>query len=205
MSEPTKPNGGTPMTRMNRHVDAYLDPDAHESHSFDRRTLVVSAAGALVAAALGGSARAAHFASSAGPVARAQFDPALARRLQQVLDDVVASSGGKVPGAILHAERTGRGSWTGAAGLGRLDPNVAMHPGDRFRAGSIVKPFVATTVLQLVEQRPLHARHRATRRAPRRCGRPLPDRTQDHASDAARSPKRSRRLEHPGHGRRRRP
>ena len=140
------------MTRMNRHVDAYLDPDAHESHSFDRRTLVVSAAGALVAAALGGSARAAHFASSAGPVARAQFDPALARRLQQVLDDVVASSGGKVPGAILYAERAGRGSWAGAAGLGRLDPNVAMHPGDRFRAGSIVKPFVATTVLQLVEQ-----------------------------------------------------
>ena len=117
------------MTRMNRNVDAPLDLDAHESHSFDRRTLVVSAAGALVAAALGGSARAAHFAASAGPVARAQFDPALARRLQQVLDDVVASSGGKVPGAILHAERTGRGSWTGAAGLGRLQPERRHAPG----------------------------------------------------------------------------
>ena len=140
------------MTRMNRHVDAYLDPDAHESHSFDRRTLVVGAGGALVAAALGGSARAAH-ASSAGS-ARAQFDPALAHRLQQVLDDVVASSGGKVPGAILHAERTGRGSWTGAAGLGQLQPDVAMRPGDRFRAGSIVKPFVAARVLQLVESGP---------------------------------------------------
>ena len=45
------------MTRMNPYADAYLDPDAHESHS-DRRTLVVGAAGALVAAALGGSARA---------------------------------------------------------------------------------------------------------------------------------------------------
>jgi D-alanyl-D-alanine carboxypeptidase len=139
------------MTRTNRNVDADLDPDTHESHSFDRRTLVVSAAGALVAAALGGSARAAHFAASAGPVARAQLDPALARRLQQVLDDVVAGSHRTIPGVILHAERAGRGSWAGAAGLGRLDPNVAMHPGDRFRAGSIVKPFVATTVLQLVE------------------------------------------------------
>ena len=139
------------MTRMNRHVDDHLDPDAHESHSFDRKALVVGAAGALVAAALGGSARAAHVASSAGPVAHAEFDPALARRLQQVLDDVVSSSGGKVPGAILHSARTGRGHWAGAAGLGRLDPNVAMHPGDRFRAGSIVKPFVATAVLQLVE------------------------------------------------------
>jgi D-alanyl-D-alanine carboxypeptidase len=151
MSDPTKPNGGTPMTSMNRNVDASLHLDAHESHSFDRRTLVVGAAGALVAAAFGGSARASRLAASAGTVPHAQFDPALARRLQHVLDDVIASSGGKVPGAVLHSERTNRGSWSGAAGLGRLDPNVAMHPGDRFRAGSIVKPFVATTVLQLVE------------------------------------------------------
>jgi D-alanyl-D-alanine carboxypeptidase len=136
---------------MNSHADAQLDPDAPANHSFDRRTLVVGAAGALVVAALGGSARAADFVSSAGRVARAQVDPALARRLQQVLDDAVAGSGGKLPGAILYSELIGRGSWTGAAGLGRLNPNVAMHPGDRFRVGSIVKPFVATTVLQLVE------------------------------------------------------
>jgi len=152
MSEPTKPNGGTPMTTMNRNVDASLHLDAHQIHSLDRRKLLVGAAGALVAAALGGSARAAQIAASAGPVARAQFDPALAHRLQRVLDDVIADSGGKVPGAILHSERTRHGSWTGTAGLGRLDPNVAMHPGDRFRAGSIVKPFVATAVLQLVER-----------------------------------------------------
>src|SRR4051794_14994144 len=123
------------MTRMYRHADARLDPNTHTSRSFDRKTLVVSAAGALLAAALGGSARAATSAASAAPVARAQFDPALAHRLQQVLDDAVASSGGKVPGAILHAEHTDRGSWMGAAGLGRLDPSVAIHPGDRFRAG----------------------------------------------------------------------
>jgi D-alanyl-D-alanine carboxypeptidase len=139
------------MTYMNRHVDAQLDADAHRNRSFDRRTLVAGAAGALVAAALGGSARAAGFAASAGPAARTEFDPALAHRLQRALDDAVASPGGKVPGAMLYSERTGRGNWSGAAGLGRLDPNVAMQPVDRFRAGSIVKPFVATTVLQLVE------------------------------------------------------
>src|SRR5689334_3390436 len=93
MTEPTKPNGGTPMTRMNRDVDDHLDRDAHESHAFDRRALVAGAAGALVAAAFGGSARAAHVTSSAGP-ARAEFDPVLARRLQQVLDDVISSSSG---------------------------------------------------------------------------------------------------------------
>ena len=98
------------MTRTNRHVDDHLDRDAHESHAFDRRALVAGAAGALVAAALSGSARAAHVTSSAGPVAHAEFDPALAKRLQQVLDDVISSSGGKVPGAVLHSARTGRAS-----------------------------------------------------------------------------------------------
>jgi hypothetical protein len=90
------------MTGMNRNVDASLDPDAHESQSFDRRKLVVGAAGAVVAAALGASARAARFSAPAGTVARAQFDPALAHRLQQVLDEVIASSGGK-PGTSSKA------------------------------------------------------------------------------------------------------
>ena len=76
----------------------------------------------------------------------------LARRLQQALDHAVAGSGGKIPGAILYVERAGQGSWTGTAGLGRLHPDVAIRPGDRFRAGSIVKPFVAARVLQLVER-----------------------------------------------------
>src|SRR5205823_5186008 len=63
----------------------------------------------------------------------------------------VATSGGAIPGAILHVARAGGGSWAGAAGLAQLDPAVAMRPGDRGGAGSIVKPFVAATVLQLVE------------------------------------------------------
>src|SRR5205085_8623543 len=82
----------------------------------------------------------------------ARFDPTLARRLQEVLGGVVDGSGGRIPGVVLHVERAGRGSWTGTAGLGRRDPDVPMRPGDRFRAGSIVKPFIATTVLQLVER-----------------------------------------------------
>jgi D-alanyl-D-alanine carboxypeptidase len=157
------------MTRINRHenssrserseeahtmphVDAHLGPDAYESHLFDRRTLVVSAVGAFLAAALRNPARAAHYAVSPRSVASTQFDPALAHRLQQVLDDVVAGSRGSIPGVILHAERAGRGSWSGTAGLGRLDPDVAIRPGDRFPAGSVVKPFVSATVLQLVER-----------------------------------------------------
>ncbi len=41
------------------HVDPHLGPDAYESHSFNRRTLVLGAAGAVLAAALGQTARAA--------------------------------------------------------------------------------------------------------------------------------------------------
>src|SRR2546423_422955 len=120
--------------------------------AIDRRTMLAGAARALLGIALNWPSPAGARAASRASLAGTLIDPALARRLQQVLDDVVASSKGTIPGAILHAERVGHGSWTGAAGLGRLDPELAIRPGDRFRAGSIVKPFVSATVLQLVER-----------------------------------------------------
>src|SRR4051794_22786765 len=113
----------------------------------DRRTVLAGAAAgdvALAGLALDRPARAASPAAGG-------FDPMLAGRLQQVLDDVVAGSHGQIPGVTLHVERAGGGSWSGTSGLGRVHPQVAMRPGDRFRAGSIVKPFIAARVLQLVE------------------------------------------------------
>jgi D-alanyl-D-alanine carboxypeptidase len=121
------------------------------SRAIDRRTLLAGATGALLGIALKWPSLAGARPASFESLADVPFDPVLAHRLQQVLDDVVAGSHRTIPGVVLDAKRAGRGSWAGAAGLGRLDPNVAMHPGDRFRAGSIVKPFVAATVLQLVE------------------------------------------------------
>jgi D-alanyl-D-alanine carboxypeptidase len=44
------------------------------------------------------------------------------------------------------------GTWAGAAGEANIDPATPMQPGDKFRAGSIMKPFVATAILQLVEE-----------------------------------------------------
>jgi D-alanyl-D-alanine carboxypeptidase len=122
------------------------------SRTIDRRTMLAGATAAFLGIALNWPSLAGARAASFESLADAPFDPALARRLQRVLDDVVASSKGMVPGAVLSVERAGRGSWAGAAGLGRLQPNVAMRPGDRFRAGSIVKLFVAARVLQLIEQ-----------------------------------------------------
>jgi D-alanyl-D-alanine carboxypeptidase len=121
------------------------------SRAIDRRTALAGAAAAFLGIALNWPSLAGARAASLGSLADVRFDPVLARRLQQVLDGAVASSKGKVPGAILHVERAGKGNWAGAAGLGQLQPDQAMRPGDRFRAGSIVKLFVAARVLQLVE------------------------------------------------------
>src|SRR3954454_7373825 len=125
--------------------------DGHASRVIDRRTLLAGAAGAVLGVALKWPSQAGAGLASLESLAEVRFAPVPGRRLQQALDKAVAGSSGRIPGAILHVERLGHGSWTGTAGLGRLDPDVAIRPGDRFRAGSIAKPFVATTVLQLVE------------------------------------------------------
>jgi D-alanyl-D-alanine carboxypeptidase len=122
------------------------------SRAIDRRTVLAAAAGALLGVALKWPSQAGARAASFESLADVPFDPVLARRLQQVLDDTVAASKGTIPGAILHVERADHGSFSGAAGLARVQPPLAIRPGDRFRAGSIVKPFIAATVLQLVER-----------------------------------------------------
>src|SRR2546423_15462531 len=101
--------------------------------AIDRRTMLAGAAGALLGIALNWPSPAWARATSRASLAGTDFDPALARRLQQVLDEVVASSKGPIPGVVLHAEGVGHGSWTGAAGLRRLAPG----PADR-RARSVL-------------------------------------------------------------------
>ena len=134
--------------------DAGLAPVANGAASrfVDRRTLLVGAAGALVAAGLSGPAHAAGSATSLAARAGPRFDPDLARRLQRVLRAALRDPSTHAPGAILHVQSPTLGRWTGVAGLGRVAPKVPMRPGDRFRAGSIIKPFVSVVVLQLVER-----------------------------------------------------
>lgn len=68
--------------------------------------------------------------------------------LQQALDATVAAG---VPGAIAEV-RDGHGVWKGSSGTADLGSGRAAHAGDRFRAGSVTKTFVATVVLQLVAE-----------------------------------------------------
>ena len=68
-------------------------------------------------------------------------------RLQQALDAVVAAG---VPGAIVLV-RDGDRTVRLASGYGNLARRTPMRPSDRFRIGSETKMFVATVVLQLVD------------------------------------------------------
>ena len=78
--------------------------------------------------------------SSGGAIDRAE--------LQSVLDDVPEAG---VPG-VLAAVRDGRHEWQAAAGHAYATKPRPMQPWMRHRIGSITKTFVATTVLQLVDE-----------------------------------------------------
>src|SRR4051794_5663922 len=134
--------------------DVELNPvaDGAAIGSIDRRTLLAGAAGALLAAGLAEPARAARHASLLAARSAPRFDPAVARRLEKVLRPALRDPSVHAPGGILHVRSVKLGRWTGVAGLGRVAPAVPMRPGDRFRAGSIMKPFVSVVVLQLVER-----------------------------------------------------
>jgi D-alanyl-D-alanine carboxypeptidase len=117
-----------------------------------RRTVLVGAAGALAAAGLSTSATAGAITSTVSNRSARHFDPVLAAQLQKVLREALRAPGIRAPGAILHVESPTLGTWSGAAGLGRVRPRQPMVPSDGFRAGSIIKPFVASVVLQLAER-----------------------------------------------------
>src|SRR5690554_3881875 len=92
------------------------------------------AAAPVPAAATVTTASAAHF-----------FDPG---ELPELLDAVVAAG---APGAFIEV-RTGHHRWSGASGVADLDRQRPMKPWLRHRVASITKTFVATTMLQLVEE-----------------------------------------------------
>jgi D-alanyl-D-alanine carboxypeptidase len=77
------------------------------------------------------------------------FPAELAADLQTVLDQIIAD--GVAPGVSLYVSHPERGELSIAAGLGDLEAGRAMLPDGHLRAGSMLKPLVATAVLQRVE------------------------------------------------------
>jgi peptidoglycan/LPS O-acetylase OafA/YrhL/CubicO group peptidase (beta-lactamase class C family) len=83
-------------------------------------------------------------------VTLAPFDPALAAKLQQVLDRTVAD--GTIPGAVLSVRIPGAEPWVGASGVRDRRTKEPMEPTTNVRIASISKIFTAVVVLQLVEE-----------------------------------------------------
>jgi D-alanyl-D-alanine carboxypeptidase len=128
--------------------------------------LPLLAAATILSGALAVPAVAPAFAVSAPPAA-ASTRTAPAHRAaavdhgawQRALDEIVAAG---VPGVIAEV-RDAHGIWTGASGRADLHHHQLPPTDGRFRAGSVTKTFVATTVLQLV------AEHKVRLDAPIEC------------------------------------
>jgi D-alanyl-D-alanine carboxypeptidase len=80
------------------------------------------------------------------------FDTQLADKLQATLQDAVENPDTKFPGVLLYISSPKLGTWVGAAGLSNIKADTAMRSDDKFRAGSIMKPFISVVILQLVEE-----------------------------------------------------
>ncbi|NJP78925.1 beta-lactamase family protein, partial [Streptomyces sp. AA8] len=108
-------------------------------------TALVSAAVPAAAAAPAGE-RGTDRETARGVAARAVEGKGAA--LQRALDGIVAEG---VPGAIAEV-RAGDRVWKAGSGTADLRDGRRAKPGDRFRAGSVTKSFVATVVLQLADE-----------------------------------------------------
>ena len=117
--------------------------------------IAVSALAALFAATAptaGAHAQAGPAVTAAGAGAHAQAARPIGPRLQAIMDRAVRARGSGIPGVALYIRLPGHRTWSGAAGKASLHPATPMRAGDRFRAGSIAKTFVAAATLQLVEE-----------------------------------------------------
>jgi D-alanyl-D-alanine carboxypeptidase len=76
--------------------------------------------------------------------------PEVSRILQETLENTQTEN--KVTGATVAVILPGHGLWVGASGLFDRDTKKIMKSDNLFCVGSITKTFVATTVLQLVQE-----------------------------------------------------
>ncbi len=58
----------------------------------------------------------------------------------------------RVPGAVAGVWASNRGAWTSALGIGDLQTAAPVTLDDHFRIASVTKTFVATVILQLVDE-----------------------------------------------------
>jgi D-alanyl-D-alanine carboxypeptidase len=134
---------------------------AHTHHrltarQLSRRTVIRTCGAGISVAALGAYGSAA-VAQEASPEVEAEASPegaAFTIEEQFAFESIVTGSlaDGSVPGALVGVWYPGRGEWVHAAGVGNLTTAQAMTVEDHVRIASNTKTFVATVILQLVDE-----------------------------------------------------
>jgi D-alanyl-D-alanine carboxypeptidase len=94
---------------------------------------------------------------AAGGAATAALDPATQKAIDAAVVRELAAYGGAkpVPGVVVGVWVPGKGEYTKGYGYADLATKSPMQLDDRFRLGSITKTFVATVLLQLVDEKKL--------------------------------------------------
>jgi D-alanyl-D-alanine carboxypeptidase len=96
-------------------------------------------------------------AGGAGLAATTSMSPDVQAAISAAVNKELATYGGSqpVPGVVVGVWVSGKGEFTKGFGYGQLSPQVPMALDDRFRIGSNTKTFVATVLLQLVDEKKL--------------------------------------------------
>ncbi|MFY9739905.1 MAG: serine hydrolase domain-containing protein [Candidatus Cybelea sp.] len=95
--------------------------------------------------------------SSTAVAGAAQLSPGIRNAIATAVDKELAAYGGSqpVPGAVVGVWMAGKGEFTRGFGYANLATRSPMALDDQFRIGSNTKTFVATVLLQLVDERKL--------------------------------------------------
>lgn len=126
--------------------------DAWFRQSTSRRSMVQAGGVGLLTTMMGMGRAHPGFAQEATPTSEdgMAFSPETRVALTDIVLSTLAAT--YTPGAIVGIWYPGQGTWMLAAGIGDLKTAAPMRLEDHFRIASISKTFVATVVLQLVEE-----------------------------------------------------
>ena len=122
------------------------------SHALNRRTLLQASAAGVLATGLGVASLPAA-AQDATPIPQdvaEGFSPEIQLALHQIVERNLAAT--ETPGALVGVWYPGHGEWQHAAGIADLETGAPVTLDDHVRIASNTKTFVATVVLQLVDE-----------------------------------------------------
>jgi len=133
--------------------------DSLTRHRWSRRAALQAGGAGFAAFALGTAGQSVATAQTGTPLATGSpvataDEPAFPAAEQLAFEAIVAASLAQTetPGALVGVWYPGRGTWLHATGIGDLATATWMTVDDHVRIASITKTFVATVILQLVDE-----------------------------------------------------